>query len=81
MVIVNMHEAKTRLSKLVEAAERGQTVVISRNGEPAAMLVPIPHGRGPGWSVAMRKWLEEGEAVDFRIDRSDLKRPRRISLR
>ena len=80
MVIVNMHEAKTRLSKLVEAAERGQTVVISRNGEPAAMLVPIRHARGPRWSAAMRKWLEDGEAVDFRVDRRDLKAPLRIRL-
>lgn len=78
MLNVNMHEAKTRLSKLVEAAERGQTVVISRNGEPAAMLVPIPQGRGPAWSKDMCDWLAQGEAVDFRIDRRNLKPPRRI---
>ena len=80
MVTVNMHEAKTRLSKLVDAAERGQTVVISRNGEPAAMLIPFPHARGPGWSKGMREWLESGDATDFRIDRRDLKAPRRVRL-
>lgn len=74
---VNMHEAKTRLSALVDAAERGETVVISRNGEPAVMLVPIHSSAGPGWSKEMRAWLEGGEAVDLRVDRSNLKPPRR----
>jgi len=39
---VNMHEAKTHLSKLVERVERGEEIVISRAGKPAAKLVPIP---------------------------------------
>jgi prevent-host-death family protein len=38
---VNMHEAKTRLSELVAAAERGEDVVIARNGVPAARLVAV----------------------------------------
>jgi prevent-host-death family protein len=37
----NMHEAKTRLSDLVAAAERGEDVVIARNGIPAARLVAV----------------------------------------
>ena len=43
MDAVNMHEAKTRLSQLVEAVESGREseVVIARNGKPAARLVPI----------------------------------------
>lgn len=36
-----MHEAKTRLSQLVERAESGEEVVIARNGVPVARLVPI----------------------------------------
>jgi prevent-host-death family protein len=39
---VNMHAAKTHLSKFVERAEQGEQIVISRAGKPAAMLVPIP---------------------------------------
>jgi antitoxin (DNA-binding transcriptional repressor) of toxin-antitoxin stability system len=35
---VNMHEAKTQLSKLVEAVERGDEVVIRGAGEPVAEL-------------------------------------------
>lgn len=38
---VNVHEAKTNLSKLVERAERGEEIVIARNGRPVAKLVPI----------------------------------------
>lgn len=40
---VNMLEAKTQLSRLVEAVESGaeKEIVIARNGKPAARLVPI----------------------------------------
>jgi prevent-host-death family protein len=36
-----MHEAKTKLSQLVERAEAGEEIVIARNGTPVAQLVPI----------------------------------------
>jgi len=42
---VNMHEAKTHLSKLVERVEGGEEIVISRAGKPAAKLVPIDRPR------------------------------------
>jgi prevent-host-death family protein len=38
---VNMHEAKTHLSKLVERVQGGEEIVISRAGKPAAKLVPV----------------------------------------
>lgn len=38
---VNMHEAKTGLSRLVERAEAGEEIIIARAGKPAAMLVPL----------------------------------------
>ena len=43
MPTVNMHQAKTQLSRLVEAVESGaeREVVIARNGRPAARLVPV----------------------------------------
>ena len=37
---VNMHEAKTRLSQLVDLVRRGERVVIARSGEPVAELIP-----------------------------------------
>lgn len=39
---VNVHQAKTELSKLLKEVERGGEVVIARNGEPVAKLVPFP---------------------------------------
>jgi prevent-host-death family protein len=44
---VNMHDAKTKLSALVAAAERGEEVVIARNGTPAARLVAIAPEHAP----------------------------------
>ena len=41
---VNIYEAKTRLSELVEQASRGETVVIAKSGTPMAKLVPLSHG-------------------------------------
>jgi antitoxin (DNA-binding transcriptional repressor) of toxin-antitoxin stability system len=38
MIRVNMHEAKTRLSELVKAVERGQTVVLCRDGREVAEI-------------------------------------------
>ena len=43
MTAINMLEAKTNLSRLVDAIERGaeREIVIARNGKPAARLVPM----------------------------------------
>lgn len=41
MAQVGMHEAKTKLSQLVERAEAGEEIVIARNGTPVARLVPV----------------------------------------
>lgn len=40
MTKVNIHEAKTNLSKLIEKVKNGEEVVIAKNGEPEVMLVP-----------------------------------------
>lgn len=43
---VNVHNAKTNLSKLIEHALRGEDVVIARAGKPAVRLVRVrPKGR------------------------------------
>jgi prevent-host-death family protein len=38
---VNIHDAKTTLSKLVEEVERGATVTLARAGRPVARIVPL----------------------------------------
>ncbi len=40
MSIVNVHQAKTHLSRLLAEMEAGEDVVIARDGEPVARLVP-----------------------------------------
>ena len=39
MFLVNVHEAKTQLSRLLARVEAGEEVVIARRGEPVARLV------------------------------------------
>jgi len=38
---VNIYDAKTRLSQLVDRAEAGEEIIIARGGRPAARLVPF----------------------------------------
>ena len=38
---INIYDAKSSFSKLIAAAEAGETVVIARNGKPVAQLGPI----------------------------------------
>ncbi len=38
---VNVHEAKTQLSRLLELVEEGETVIIARHGKPVAELVRV----------------------------------------
>lgn len=39
--VVNVHEAKTQFSKLLERAHRGETIVLAKAGKPYARLVPL----------------------------------------
>jgi len=63
MPIVNMLEAKTHLSRLVEEVESGASseIIIARNGKPAARLVPI----GPPARVGKRLGLLEGQYPSY----------------
>lgn len=45
MSTYNIHEAKSQLSKLIEAMEQGETVIIAKAGKPVAQLGPL---RAPG---------------------------------
>jgi prevent-host-death family protein len=44
---VNVHEAKTPLSRLLARVETGERIVIARAGHPIAELAPITHTRPP----------------------------------
>lgn len=49
-VVVNVHEAKTHLSRLLERVRAGEEVIIAKGGTPYARLVPLeaPRPRHPG---------------------------------
>jgi prevent-host-death family protein len=39
---VNIHEAKTHLSRLIERTAEGETIIIAKAGKPKVMLTPVP---------------------------------------
>jgi prevent-host-death family protein len=43
--VVNMHDAKSSLSRLVKRAAAGEEILIANHGKPIAMLTRIPAGR------------------------------------
>lgn len=47
MPTVNIYEAKTQLSKLVELAASGSDIVIARNGKPVARLTTVQEKKRP----------------------------------
>jgi prevent-host-death family protein len=52
MTVVNTHEAKTKLSRLLEEVQQGKEVVIARANRPVARLVPFQkqrQARQPGY--------------------------------
>jgi prevent-host-death family protein len=48
---VNIHDAKTHFSRLVDAAANGEEIIIAKAGKPAARLGPIQHERSRAVSV------------------------------
>lgn len=70
---VNIHEAKTTLSKLIEAAERGENVVISRAGKPAVVLVPVTQADKPkrqfGFLKGQIQFAADYDQADAEIER------------
>lgn len=47
MNAINIHAAKTHLSRLVDAAASGEEIVIARTGKPVARLVPLESALRP----------------------------------
>jgi prevent-host-death family protein len=49
--IVNLHQAKTHFSKLIERVRQGEEIIVAKAGKPVAKLLPIAQGaqiRVPG---------------------------------
>ena len=53
---VNIHEAKTHLSRLVERVEAGEEITLERAGQPVARIVPYHRRQAP-----RKLWLWKGK--------------------
>ena len=58
---VNIHEAKTHLSRLIERVEAGEEITLARAGRPVARLVPVGRSTQPRplGSLKGRIWLAD----------------------
>ena len=62
MIQVNIHEAKTQLSRLIQAVLAGEEVIISKRNHPVARLVPLKKpqiSRPLGWGGAEGMWMAD----------------------
>ena len=69
---VNLQEAKTHLSSLVEAAERGEEIIIAKNGVAKARLSPIgplKRVRRPSGLLRISYIADDFDAPDPELDR------------
>jgi prevent-host-death family protein len=54
MQLVNVHQAKTQLSKLLDQVESGEEVLIARHGKPVAKLSPVEEALPPRQPGALK---------------------------
>ncbi len=64
---VNLYEAKTQLSSLVEEAKAGEEIVIAKNGKPTARLVALEPPVEPAAPRRFGFWAEYGYEVPDNI--------------
>ena len=65
MISVNIHEAKTHLSRLLERVAAGEEIIIAKAGKPMARLTPLtkpPANRIPGLDKGVLKIPEDFDA-------------------
>ena len=65
MKVVNIHEAKTHLSRLIQDAIDGEEVVIARGNEPIVRLVLVESARASrtvGWAKGMVRMANDFDA-------------------
>jgi prevent-host-death family protein len=62
---VNVHAAKTHLSRLIEEVERGETVILARAGKPVAKIVPIAVEPSSGRIGFLKGHVKGGDQPEF----------------
>jgi prevent-host-death family protein len=69
---ISVREANQNFSQVIAAAERGETIVITKNGTPVAKIMPHSNDRtsDPQWKAAfktLKKSLQSKRATGYRV--------------
>ncbi len=64
MKTIDIHEAKTHLSRLVEEAAAGKEIIIAKNGKPVARLAPLDKPSRPRTPGALKGRIRIAENFD-----------------
>lgn len=64
MAIVNVHDAKTHLSRLIGEVEAGARITIARAGKPAAQLVPVVPRPRTGFLIGQIRVPADFDSMD-----------------
>ena len=59
MKTVNIHHAKTHLSRLLDQVAAGEDVVIAKSGKPIARLIPFEPSGEPRRPGSMKIWIAD----------------------
>ena len=67
--VINLYDAKTQLSALVDRAAAGEEIIIAKNGKPRARLVPLAPGawRTPSGTMGITYIAEDFDEFDPEI--------------
>lgn len=65
MPTVNVYQAKTRLSQLIDTAASGSDVIIARNGKPVARLTTLEQIQKPRYRLGLLEGEEGWLSEDF----------------
>jgi len=69
---ITVREANQNFSQVIAAAERGETIIVTKNGRPVAKITPQPEDRtsDPEWQshfAALKKSLRSKRRPDYRV--------------
>lgn len=71
---INMHEAKTRFSRIIERVEAGENIVIARYGRPVARIVPIRPSTEPRKLGTLKDGVDWSAIVDRKLPKALLRK-------
>lgn len=64
MAVINIHQAKSQLSKLLKRAQAGEEVIIAKAGKPVARLVAVSREADFGCGLWLRKYPARAAELD-----------------